>query len=128
MPYKGHSSITVTDALYNKIKSKHHENYVVNHVKPSLSDYVENILWYVLESDDILKKYAPFLEKDKIADNTIFIKDNRVNRIAELIVQDGDLYCLLDERKDCVHIGFAWSIPEVYKIMAEHGRKKPDIK
>ena len=56
---------------------------------------------------------------------TVHVKDNKKNRIAECVLQDGDLYCMMCESPNCVHIGFAWSIPEVYKAMDLHGKKMP---
>jgi hypothetical protein len=60
-----------------------------------------------------------------VADSSVFIKDRNKNRVIELIVRDGDLWCDLDKAKDCSHIGFAWAIPQVYTVMKEKGRRKP---
>ncbi|MEM3383873.1 MAG: hypothetical protein QXD42_06845 [Nitrososphaerales archaeon] len=128
MPYKGFSAITIKEELYKKLNEKLNEDYKDKKVKPSLASYVSDILWNVIESEEILRKYGPFLEKFAIEPDKIFIKDNRLDRIAELVLRDGDLYCILDESFNCVHIGFAWSIPEVYKAMELHGKKMPKIK
>ncbi len=42
------------------------------------------------------------------------IQDNKINRIAEVLLKEGELQCLLDERADCVHVGFVYSLPELY--------------
>ena len=53
------------------------------------------------------------MEKISIDSDRVLIKDNKRNRIAEVILRSGELRCLLDEKIDCVHIGFVYSLPEV---------------
>jgi hypothetical protein len=93
--------------------------------KIPLGTLVEDLLLPELERNEALRHYAPFLEQVGIEDDVIFLKDNRLLKIVELRVRDGDLYCGHDRSKSCVHIGFAWSIPRVYKVMKEHGSKRP---
>ena len=52
--------------------------------------------------------------KSYLYQNRVVLKDNKRNRIAEVMLKEGELQCLLDERADCVHIGFAYSLPELY--------------
>jgi hypothetical protein len=35
------------------------------------------------------------------------------------MLKEGELQCLLDERADCVHIGFVYSVPELYNMNDE---------
>ena len=49
------------------------------------------------------------IEKISIDDDRVILKDNIKNRIAEVAVQKGELFCQLCEEKDCVHVGFVWS-------------------
>jgi hypothetical protein len=44
--------------------------------------------------------------------NRVILKDNEQNRIAKVLMNNGELQCLLDERSDCVHVGFVYSLPE----------------
>jgi hypothetical protein len=41
------------------------------------------------------------------------------NRIAEVMLKEVELQCLLDERADCVHVGFVYSLPELYNVKDE---------
>lgn len=91
----------------------------------SLASTIENLLVPELERNEALRHYAPFLEQIGVNEDGIAIKDNRLMRIVELRVKDGELYCDLERSKSCVHIGFAWSIPKVYKVMKEHGSRRP---
>ena len=71
-------------------------------------------------------KQAPFMEKVSIDSDRVLIKDNKRNRIAEVILRSGELRCLLDDEKiDCVHIGFVYSIPEVYIVLNNKEMKAP---
>ena len=91
----------------------------------SLASTIEDLLVPELERNESLRHYAPFLEQIGVNEDGIVIKDNRLMRIVELRVKEGELYCDLDRGKSCVHIGFAWSIPKVYKVMKEHGSRRP---
>jgi hypothetical protein len=51
-------------------------------------------------------KHAPYMEKLSIDQNRL--KDNKRNRIAEVMLKEGD------ERADCVYVGCAYSLPELY--------------
>ena len=70
-------------------------------------------------------KQAPFMEKISIDSDRVLIKDNKRNRIAEVILRSGELRCLLDEKIDCVHIGFVYSLPEVYILLNNKEMKAP---
>ena len=39
-------------------------------------------------------------------------------RIAEVFLKDDKLRCSLDESIDCAHIGFVYSLPRIYNIIA----------
>ena len=45
------------------------------------------------------------------------IKYNKIGRIAEVQVHGKELVCLYCKKNDCVHVGFAYPIPEVYRVM-----------
>ena len=43
-----------------------------------------------------------------------------------ILMNNGELQCLLDEgRSDCVHVGFVYSLPELYGIISSKGIKVP---
>ena len=39
--------------------------------------------------------------------------------LAEVLLKEGELQCLLDERNDCDHVGFVYSLPELYNMNDE---------
>jgi hypothetical protein len=70
-------------------------------------------------------KQASFMEKISIDSDRVLIKDNKRNRIAEFILRNGELRCLLDEKIDYVHIEFVYSLPEVYIVLNNKRMKAP---
>ena len=87
------------------------------------SKFVNDLIIESIEADENLSLQAPFMQKIGLEDNSIMIKDNKIGRIVEVQVHGKDLICMLDERKDCVHVGYAYAIPEVYRLMSERGGK-----
>jgi len=125
MPAKGYASITVSEGIYRKLKETYNKETSREKVKLSLSKWTEKYLWDVVEENEAWRGYMPFLQEEEITEEGIFIRDNRLNRLVQLSIKEGDLFCDLDRASNCVHIGFAWSIPQVYRVMKEHGRKQP---
>ena len=96
--------------------------------KPALGAFLEDLIWPILESDELQRKYGPYLEEYAVDEDKVVIKDNRSGAFAELRLRNGVLWCCLDKSDRCVHIGFAWAIPSVYRIMSMQGTKKPTIR
>ena len=87
----------------------------------SFAGYVTYMLEQNMQKDKTFAKFAPKLELISIEDDRVIIKNNIVNRIAEIVIQRGELYCQLCEVKDCHCIGYVWSIPEIYEKLHSKG-------
>lgn len=90
------------------------------------SGYVDNLLSSLVEFQEGLREYGPFLEF-RGADNTISLYDHLKHRSVDVHI-DGEnrkLYCEVDKKSDCVHVGFCFAVPEVYKVLIEEGFKEP---
>ena len=127
MPKAGFKSITVSENVYDRfyeVYDKSRDDLAMRGVN-SFSGYVTHMLEEMMEKDRTFAKYAPMLEKVSVDEDRIILKDNSKRRIAEVAVQRGELYCQLCERKDCVHIGFAASLPEVYRVLDARGVRIP---
>jgi hypothetical protein len=46
---------------------------------------------------EVFAKDAPYMEKLSIEQNRVVLQDNKRNRIAEVLLKEGELQCLLDE-------------------------------
>ena len=91
----------------------------------SFSGYVTYMLEEMMQKNKTFAKYAPKIEKISVDEDRVILKDTIKNRIAEVAMQRGELFCQLCEDKNCVHVGFAWAIPEVYELLNTKGIKRP---
>ncbi len=127
MPKEGFKSITVSEVVYSKffdVYQKNKEDLLMKGVN-SFSGYVTYMLEELMQKDKTFAKYAPKIEKISVDGDRVILKDNIKNRIAEVAIQRGEFFCQLCEDKNCVHVGFAWAIPEVYELLNAKGIKRP---
>jgi hypothetical protein len=127
LPKEGFKSITVSEVVYSKffdVYQKNKEALLMKGVN-SFSGYVTYMLEEMMQKDKTFAKYAPKIEKISVDEDRVILKDTIENRIAEVAMQRGELYCQLCEDKNCVHVGFAWAIPEVYELLNAKGIKRP---
>jgi len=119
--------IKISESEYEKfhdvfLKSK--DNLAMKGVN-SFSGYVTYMLEEMMQKDKTFAKYAPKIEKISVDDDRVILKDNIKNRIAEVVVQKGELMCKLCKEKDCIHVGFVFSLPDVYEVLNAKGIKHP---
>lgn len=122
MPKTGYKSITVPEEIYERFKTYKDTDGVKNEMGSySLSKYVSYMLEERMLQDKILAESAPMLKKISIDDDRIILRDRKANRVVEVIIQQGKLYCELCEDDSCLHCGFCYAIPEVYAVMKTKG-------
>jgi hypothetical protein len=127
LPKEGFKSITVSEVVYSKffdVYQKNKQDLLMKGVN-SFSGYVTYMLEEMMQKDKTFAKYAPKIEKISVDEDRVILKDTIKNRIAEVAMQRGELFCQLCEDKNCVHVGFAWAIPEVYELLNAKGIKRP---
>ena len=125
MPKAGFKSITVSEEVYDKfydVFEKNKSELMMKGVN-SFSGYVTYMLEQMMQKDKTFARYAPKIEKIAVDDDRVVLKDNIKNRIAEVAIQNGELYCMLCEEKDCFHVGFVFSLPDVYEVLNARGIK-----
>ena len=123
MPKPGFKSITISETVYEKffdVYEKNKEKLTMKGVN-SFAGYITYMLECSMLKDKTFAKYAPKLELMAIEDDRVILKNNIQNRIAEIVLQRGELYCELCEAKDCHCIGYAWAIPEIYEKLNSKG-------
>ena len=127
MPKPGFKSITVSEQVYDKFHDVFQKNKSELSMKGvnSFAGYITYMLEDMMLKDKTFARYAPKLEKISVDDDRVIIKDNIKNRIAEVTIQRGELFCQLCEEKDCVHIGFVFSLPDVYEVLNSKGIRHP---
>ena len=119
MPKPGFKSITVSENVYKKFFEVYEKNKKGLELKgvTSFSGYLTSRMEEMMIKDEVFAKHSPLIEKIAVDQNRVILKDNKRNRIVEVLMKNGELQCLLDERSDCVHIGFVYSLPELYCII-----------
>ena len=125
MPKAGFKSITVSESIYNKfhdVYKKNKDDLAMKGIN-SFAGYITFMMEDLMQKDETFARYAPKLEKVSVDDNRVVVKDNIKNRIAEVAIQNGELYCMFCEEKDCVHVGFVFSLPDVYEVLNARGIK-----
>ena len=118
MPKPGYKSITVTEHIYNeffKVYQKNKKGLEIKGIR-SFSGYLTSMMEETMLRYETFARHAPYMEKLSIDQNRVVLKDNKRNRIAEVMLKEGELQCLLDEKSDCVHVGFVYSLPELYNM------------
>lgn len=127
MPKAGFKSITISEEVYDKFYDVFEKNKSELAMKGvnSFAGYITYMLEDMMLKDKTFARYAPKLEKISVDDDRVIVKDNIKNRIAEVTVQRGELFCQLCEEKDCVHIGFVFSLPDVYEVLNSKGIRHP---
>ncbi len=127
MPKAGFKSITISEQVYDKFHEVFQKNKSELSLKGvnSFAGYITYMLEDKMLKDKTFARYAPKLEKISVDDDRVIIKDNIKNRIAEVTIQRGELYCQLCEEKNCFHIGFVFSLPDVYEVLNSKGIRHP---
>lgn len=88
--------------------------------KVPLGLFIGDLLRESFEREESQKQSESILEDYAVESDCVYIRDNARDVVAELRFKDGsDLYCNIDSAKNCVHVGFAWSIPKVNLLIAK---------
>ncbi len=110
--------VNVVKALRNKwVEERKRNPYTNEH----FGGFVNELLHDLLEKDEFLRHYAPFLSEEGCTRDTLYIKDFKENKTVEIHLHDGKLYCSLCQSFSCFHIQFAIATPRVAKLNVESG-------
>jgi hypothetical protein len=112
----------LTDEAYEKARS-HYQSKVRKGLvskNTSFSRFVTELLEHALENEPGLSLIQPLIRTVGTVGDSIIVCD-RSNRVAEVKLVSGKklarLFCALDERDDCDHVGFVFSTPELYSLI-----------
>jgi hypothetical protein len=98
-------------------------------VQVPLGLFISDLIRQSLNKSEVEDMYPLKLEVYAIEPDCMYIRDNQRDVVAELKFKDGsDLYCNIDGAKNCVHIGFAWAMPEVQRIISERNTANQEDK
>jgi hypothetical protein len=118
MPKSGFKSYALKEKLYdfwqNEFENKKDE--LRNQGITSFSAFITSILNKSLEQTPPLQNES-MMKMVYLKNNLLAIQDNLHNRVVDLSIKDGKITCLFDKKDDCIHVGFAYSIPSVNKLL-----------
>jgi len=115
---KGSKNITIRVGLMPRLMKKHLEDLQKKPSKtdPKLIGFVNDLLSDVIDKDEFLKCYAPFLSVIDIIDNIIYLKDAKLKHSIEIYLKNNQLFCEYDKGFNCKHIHYAFAIPEIARL------------
>ena len=119
MPSQGFKSITITEGVYDKFFSVYDANKQELHMKGifSFSGYITSQINEIIHRDIIYSKYKARFKVISIKSNFIILKDDKVRRIVEIDrTSNPPLFCHLCKSNTCSHIGFCYSLSQIYPI------------
>ena len=127
MPKEGFKSITVSETVYNRFSEAYSSNREALAVKGirSLSGYVSYMLEERMQENEMLARHAPLMKKVSVDGDRVILLDNARNRVAEVVIQNGVMFCQLCEEHNCMHVGYAFALPDVYESLISQGVKAP---
>jgi len=83
----------------------------------NFSAYIAHLMDENLKKEKIFQKYTPRFELISISNpDVIILKDNHIDKIIEIKIINGitDLDCTFCQSPSCVHIGFCYSLHQLY--------------
>ena len=125
MPKPGFKSFAIKEELYKFWKFNYEKNKekLRNQGISSFSGYLTSLMKKNIDDSGIEQKNKMVFSKVYFKNNKLILKDNLRNRIAELSIEKGDLFCHLDNRHDCEHVGFAYTDIQVHILLEKNSNR-----
>ena len=121
MPKTGFKSLTVPTAVYVQHKKKFELDRQKLRLQgiTTFSAYVSKMMWSEIHETEILKKYKEKFRVIEIQNAIVIIQDSDTGKVIEVRAgKDGvPLQCVPCGRGDCMHVGFCYSIYQIYGKM-----------
>lgn len=106
--------VKVVKALREKWKKELEKNPFANE---HFGGFVNELLYDIIEKDEFLKNYAPFLSEEGCTKDILYIKDYKENKTAQIKLKgDNKLSCSLCKSYSCFHIQFAMATSKISKL------------
>ena len=126
MPRKGWRTFSIRNERLEQLT----DIYQHDTKRPSNQEFggwFDELLLQLYDNVKTLREYGPFLEFWNAEDNMINIFDHKLQEPVSIFLDGPNkcLKCSKCKRQECLHIGFCFAIPEVYKVLIKHGFKTP---
>ncbi len=105
----GYRTVNVEIDLYYKISD------IAKKRDISLRKYVNDVIADVVQRDEFVSLIWPYLKIVALDERSMFIKDQKSNHVAEVVILKNEednqynfrMQCLQDESDTCVHVAYA---------------------
>lgn len=131
MPKSGFRAISVTEKYWNEVKKLYNLRKTKHEAQGirSASAYYNQMMKDKLTEINALKKAKPRFEKIAYYNDKIILRDNSdaasaPSEIKVIISTDKKLFCDHCIKTTCQHVGFCYSLHEIYPALCDDKRKK----
>ncbi|MGI9565786.1 MAG: hypothetical protein ACR2LL_02075 [Nitrosopumilus sp.] len=92
----------------------------------SLRRLVNNLLETYKEKEEFISGYITSIKKIGFEDGLLYLRDNEMKKTITVSLLNGFIQCDLCDSKDCIHILYAMTLPEIARLesVASKTRKK----
>ncbi len=128
MGQPGQKTVTLSGKILVELQ-KEFEKEVKKRPSLSFAGFISEYAMMELERKRIVTQAAP-ISLIALQEDRVILKDVRRGKFAEVQIKDKKMKCLLDDKTDCIHVGFALALPEVNKALSEFTaihRDKEDV-
>ncbi len=105
-------NLTVNAEIYDRIS----KIYKKEKTDKSMTQWISEKLLMVIEKDEFLQRYAPYLSKIAIDGSNIILRDEKLKRLVEITYRNKRFWCDVHESDCCIHVHFALALPETTSI------------
>jgi len=117
MPQSGQKTITVSGKHLLQLQQKY-DLEREKHPGISFASFIAESALMELERRQLIRE-AAFISLIGFHDDMITLKDVKKKKFVEVQIKNKELICLTDNNKDCIHIGFAFALPEVRRALVK---------
>ena len=119
MPKSGFRSYLLKDEIYEALQKrfKQDREELKKQGINSFSAFLTYLINRKIAEQNQCKRYEQNIEKICVISNMITLKDNISNRTIELKIRHNEIFCEFDKTNQCIHVGFAYSLPEVCDLL-----------
>ena len=121
------NTVRIREGTYKEIEKALETDELERLGISSISQFVTNALIKQLE-----ESRQKSMEHVNMSEDHVKIMDRKLGRMGRILAvhfkQEHPPYCDYCEESDCIHVQYAWELPEARKVLEGHGLQPPPSK
>lgn len=117
MPRKEYQNLSLKKTRYETLRKEFEDLKVEKNEGLSFTEWVDNELFMAVAKKHFLKRYAPALALVGIHEDSLLVKDDKIQSISQITIRNNQLFCSSDKGSDCNHIRFALALSALGRIV-----------